>query len=195
MSRDDQQSQDLSLQSLSNSQLLIVHLYNLTTMSDYPTTATSALIDVFQHRVTSPFAISLGLGFAGVSYFTFQNVDTLTWSPVALVGSSKERRKVGLEGNQGQAVELWEWYMKKAVVSQQNRSTAKSRSTRAHRASRRFLAAHYRYLARRRFARSRLCCLPRPRLFILNLPSRPPSNLVRRRHPPHLDRPLLVVLQ
>ena len=86
-------------------------------MSDYPTTSTSALIDVFKHRATSPFSISLGLGFAASSYFLFQNVDTLTWSPVALVGSSKERRKVGLEGNQGQAVELWEWYMKKAVVS------------------------------------------------------------------------------
>jgi hypothetical protein len=92
-------------------------------MSDYPTASTSALIDVLQHRASSPFALSLGLGFAGASAFLFSNVDTLLWSPTALVGSAKERKKVGLEGNQGTAVELWAWYMSKAVVSRNVRST------------------------------------------------------------------------
>jgi hypothetical protein len=91
-------------------------------MSDYPTASTSALIDVLQHRASSPFALSLGLGFAGASAFLFSNVDTLLWSPTALVGSAKERKKVGLEGNQGTAVELWAWYMSKAVVSRNVRS-------------------------------------------------------------------------
>lgn len=86
-------------------------------MADYPTTATHALSQVFQSRATSTFSVSLGLGLAGSSWFFFQNLDTNLWSPLAMIGSEESRKKTGVEGRAGQGVDVWAWYMKRAVVS------------------------------------------------------------------------------
>lgn len=80
--------------------------------------STNSLLRVFSNRaLSSPFPIALGLGFTAISYFTWSNIGAGVFGVVPMVGSAKEREKLGLEEDPRKCVELWAWYFEQAAVS------------------------------------------------------------------------------